>query len=164
MLTLNKRLVNTIFFFLCILFLLPACRAAPTALSDESLDSIGGQLATWADSQCTTIWIEGAPVNLEDGNAGGCSRVWWQHPEGIAFVERGDEMPDAIRPGAQRWHEQNQAVRAHLARLLEGSDCDIEALARSIELLSRETPAQEVAAELSCLGEVDFRPVEHGIE
>jgi len=164
MLTKNKGMIAAGLLFLGLHLLLAACRSVAAPLSDRDVDALGQQLAAWADSNCVTIWIDEAPIQIEDGNAGGSSRVWWQHPEGQAFAERGDEMPEAIRPGAQAWHERNLAVRAHLAQLLEKSDCDLPGLLQAPAQFGPEAPSQDVAAQLFCLGEIRFEPVERGVE
>jgi hypothetical protein len=135
-----------------------------TPVSEADVNRLGEYLAGWAEKHCTVIWIDDNPVLIEDGNAGGCSAVWWQHPEGLAFVERGDEMPEAIRPGAEQWHLQNMAVKTYLSNLLSQSDCDFDNLLSNVSHFSQETNQVEVADQLSCLGKVDFVPVERGIE
>lgn len=136
----------------------------PTMVSEVAVATLGKQLAAWANLHCTNIAIENEPILVEDGNAGGCSQVWWQHPEGQAFVERGDEMPAAIRPGAEQWHRKNEAAKSLLTEALRESECNLDQLLQQVALFGAETSKEEVAEHLSCLGEINFVPVEFGIE
>lgn len=157
---------------LCLLlgiFLLVSCRVSkpvvqPTPVPEMAVNELGQYLASWANMHCTNIAIDNAPILIEDGNAGGCSQVWWQHPEGLAYEEQGDDMPAAIRSGAEQWHNKNEAVLRLLTDMLNASDCNPEQLLREAALFSMQTSEDEVAGHLSCLGEISFVPVEVGIE
>lgn len=151
------------------LFLLVSCKVSepavqPTSVPEMAVNELGQYMASWANMHCTNIAIENAPILIEDGNAGGCSQVWWQHPEGLAFEERGDNMPAAIRLGAEQWHNKNEAVSSLLTDRLNASDCNLDQLLQEAALFSVQTSEDEVAGYLSCLGEINFVPVEVGIE
>ena len=151
------------------LFLLVSCSVSepavqPTPVPEMVVNELGQYLASWANMRCTNIAIEDAPILIEDDNAGGCSQVWWQHPEGLAFEERGDDMPAAIRLGAEQWHNRNEAVLRLLTDRLNASDCNLDQLLEEAARFSVQTSEEEVAGYLSCLGEITFVPVEVGIE
>ena len=129
-----------------------------------TVNELGQYLAAWANMHCTNIAVENTPLLIEDANAGGCSQLWWQHPQGLAFEERGDDMPAAIRPEAEQLHKKNEAVKILLTNLLNGSDCNLDQLLQEAALFSMQTSKDEVAEQLSCLGEISFVPVEVGIE
>jgi hypothetical protein len=143
---------------------LPAQTAQYLVVSQEDVENLGQYLAAWADMHCTIIWIDDEPILIEDGNAGGCSMVWWQHPEGTAFVERGNEMPEAIRPGAEAWNLKNVAVKAHLTEMMNQTDCDVNELLQAASQFTQETTPAKVGVHLACLGNIQFIPVERGIE
>lgn len=157
---------------LCLLlgsFLWMSCQASesvvqPAPVPETMVNGLGQYLASWANMHCTNILIDGIPVLIEDGNAGGCSEVWWQHPEGLTFEERGDDMPAAIRPSAEQWHRKNVFVRTLLADTLNASNCNLDQLLQEEARFTMQTSADEVAGYLSCLGEISFMPVEFGIE
>ena len=137
------------------LFLLVSCKVSepavqPTSVPEMAVNELGQYLASWANMHCTNIAIENAPILIEDGNAGGCSQVWWQHPEGLAFEERGDNMPAAIRLGADQWHNKNEAVSILLTDRLNASDCNLDQLLQEAALFSVQTSENEVARYLSC--------------
>lgn len=157
---------------LCLLlgiFFLISCKVSEavvqsTPVPEIAVNELGQYLAAWANMHCTNIAIENGPILIEDGNAGGCSQVWWQHPGGLAFEERGDDMPAAIRPEAEQWHNKNEAVKGLLTEMLNASDCNLDQLLQQAALFSMQTSEEEVAGHLSCLGEISFIPVAVGIE
>lgn len=114
---------------------------------DEQVDTIGQFLANWSTYHHQIIKINGKPVNIEGGNAGGYSPVVWQ-------LKNGDPLA---------W--QNRIVRENLKQILEQSNCNLKEITSylkqfvsveyEVKAYQDATP-EKIAKELNCLGKVEF--------
>ncbi|HKQ05345.1 MAG TPA: hypothetical protein VJ464_09450 [Blastocatellia bacterium] len=141
-------------------------------ITNEQLMLVGQHLAYWSDYYHRIIKVDELPINIEGPNAGGYSRVRWQHTI-VSGVFSRDERSAKLR--------ENKEVRENLKQLINKRGCHLNEILEYVKQfqdpLNRSTNVnvwdeqafknatpERLAKKLGCLGKVKFKKVFHGIK